>query len=278
MGVSGPCEIFFTRCVDNNPRYGLYSTHLVPVEGALEALERGDGWRTAAEMRCQGLRDRLKGTPGPGWGGGRDAGSQPLAAAQTVWSRCVSHASRETEAEAKDGAVPSGSGENPATAINGPIAGGHAEQAKKHRARNAGEPALRGDYCLCTPILSCTGSRGVRRPGVPRTLELFARVRNGSGTTGGPGACQKSGPRSVGYSSPSPAGGGSPAGAKRRHGGVGPCRRFRSRGKKDPHPGSLHSPTLPLQGRAETGRECVWMKSLRQRDEFTFIARDDIEA
>src|SRR5438477_7967024 len=30
----------------------------------------------------------------------------------------------------------------------------------------------------------------------------------------------------------SPAGGGSPAGAKRRRGGVGPCRRLRSRGKK----------------------------------------------
>ena len=128
----------------------------------------------------------------------------PRGGPNRVWSRCVSHASRETEAEAKDGAVPSGSGENPGTAINGPIAGGHAEQAKKHRARNAGEPALRGDYCLCTPILSCTGSRGVRRPGVPRTLELFARVRNGSETTGGPGACQKCGPRSVGYFSPLP--------------------------------------------------------------------------
>src|SRR5437660_11892852 len=131
-----------------------------------------------------GSGDALPGPPGSaqgdtraGWGGGRDAGSQPLAAAQTVWSRCVSHASRETEAEAKDGAVPSGSGENPGTAINGPIAGGHAEQAKKHRARNAGEPALRGDYCLCTPnsfVHRVTGRSAPRRSAHPRAFRESA--------------------------------------------------------------------------------------------------------
>ena len=39
------------------------------------ALKCGDGWRAAAEMRCQNLRDR-SGDTRADWGGGRAAGSQ----------------------------------------------------------------------------------------------------------------------------------------------------------------------------------------------------------
>src|ERR1700704_2195495 len=46
-----------------------------------------------------------------------------------------------------------------------------------------------------------------------------------------------------------PAGGGSPA----RRGGGGGCAASSIARREGPHPGSLHSPTLPLQGRAETG-------------------------
>ena len=58
------------------------------------------------------------------------------------------------------------------------------------------------------------------------------------GKEGGPGAfLQKSGPRSVGYFLRPPLpGGGTPAGAKRRRGGVGPCRKLRARGESGPTP------------------------------------------
>src|SRR5204862_5042267 len=62
------------------------------------------------------------------------------------------------------------------------------------------------------------------------------------------------GRRSVGFASPSPGGGGSPAGAKRRRGGVGPCRRLRSRCERTP-PGSLRSPPFPAgEGKKATKR------------------------
>ena len=53
--------------------------------------------------------------------------------------------------------------------------GGRTEQAYKHRARNAGELAFRGDYLPVDflPVPS-TGPWGARRPGVPRALGALA--------------------------------------------------------------------------------------------------------
>src|SRR5439155_20922760 len=62
------------------------------------------------------------------------------------------------------------------------------------------------------------------------------------GKEGEPGACGKN---------PGRAAEGRPAGAKRRRGGVGRCRKPRSRGKRDPTRARCARPPSPLQGRVK---------------------------
>jgi len=63
--------------------------------------------------------------------------------------------------------------------INGQSTGGHAEQAYKHRARDAGRTGKScGDYRLCA-LPNCTQGCGVYGPGVPRALAFFARETSG---------------------------------------------------------------------------------------------------
>jgi hypothetical protein len=57
--------------------------------------------------------------------------------------------------------------------------GGAAEQAYKHRARDAGRTGKScGDYRLCA-LPNCTQGCGVFGPGVPRALAFFARQISG---------------------------------------------------------------------------------------------------
>jgi hypothetical protein len=68
----------------------------------------------------------------------------------------------------------------------------------KHRARDAGKPAHRGDYACASKLTLRTGLRGAWRPGVPRALVSGARVGNANLEYGLPGAAQEYGRRSVG--------------------------------------------------------------------------------
>ena len=56
--------------------------------------------------------------------------------------------------------------------LKGKSTGGGAEQAYKHRARDAGEPAPRGDFACASKLTTCTGLRGTQsRLRNPRRLD-----------------------------------------------------------------------------------------------------------
>ena len=73
--------------------------HLVSSEGALEGAQVRGRLEGGGGDALQNLRDR-SGDTRADWGGGRDGRYAALVtAAQAAWSRCVSHAFRETEAD-----------------------------------------------------------------------------------------------------------------------------------------------------------------------------------
>jgi hypothetical protein len=126
------------------------------------------------------------------------------AAAQAARSRCASRASREPiDGSAVPRGRPPGAARGSVTverlcaptrgrSLKGPSTGGLAEQAYKHRARNAGEPALRGKYnaCVLTTFFvhRVMGRSAPRRSAHPRTFEglewaIGRRAHPGAGQT-----------------------------------------------------------------------------------------------
>ena len=125
------------------------------------------------------------------------------AAAQAAKSRCASRASREPiDGSAVPRGRPPGAARGSVTverlcaptrgrSLKGPSTGGLAEQAYKHRARNAGEPASRGEYKACVHttffVHRVTGRSAPRRSAPPRT---FRGAGMEAWKTGAPGAGQ----------------------------------------------------------------------------------------